>query len=65
LRRAHDLSPSSIRFALVYAVALHDSGELAKAVAILSRVHERFEGDLAVTNLLAKYRSETKITGLP
>jgi predicted Zn-dependent protease len=58
LRRARDLSPNSIRFGLVYAVALHDTGESAKAIAVLSRVHERFDGDRTVTDLLARYRSE-------
>jgi hypothetical protein len=36
------------------------TGEPAKAVALLSRVHERFDGDRAVTDLLARYRSETE-----
>jgi hypothetical protein len=29
-----------------------------KAVALLSRLHDRFDGDLGVTDLLARYRTE-------
>jgi predicted CXXCH cytochrome family protein len=60
LRRAHDLAPSSVRFGLVYAVALHDAGERAKALALVSSLHDRFGGDLEVTNLLAHYRIESE-----
>jgi predicted CXXCH cytochrome family protein len=58
LRRAHDFAPRSIRFGLVYAVALHDGGEPAKAIALLSDLHDRFDGDVEVTALLAQYRAE-------
>ncbi len=59
LRRAHDLAPDIVRFGLVYAVALFDAGERAKALALLSRLHDRFDGDLAVTRLLDQYRIES------
>jgi tetratricopeptide (TPR) repeat protein len=60
LRRAYDLDPSAVQFGVVYAVALHDAGEPANAVAVLSRLHDRFDGDRAVTELLARYRIESR-----
>src|SRR6185503_848053 len=57
LRRAYELAPSSIRLGFTYAVALHDSGENRAAIAVLERLHERFDGDVEVTNLLMSYRA--------
>lgn len=54
LRRAHDLAPSSVRLGYVYAVALYDSGENQKAIALLERLHERFDGDLQLLGTLVQ-----------
>jgi predicted CXXCH cytochrome family protein len=60
LRRAHDLAPSSVRMGFVYAVALHDAGERRKAIALLERLHARFDGDPQVLGALTSYRAETQ-----
>jgi hypothetical protein len=60
---AESSAPRSVRFGFVYAVALHDMGERAKAVALLSRLHERFDGDFAVTDLLGRCRTKPEPPG--
>jgi Flp pilus assembly protein TadD len=41
LRRASRARPESSRFAYVYAVALHDTGEARRAVDVLEQAHRR------------------------
>jgi len=58
LRRAHDLAPTSVRLGYVYSVALYDSGEKQNAIALLERLHERFDGDLQLLGTLAQYHAQ-------
>ena len=58
LRRAAAGRPESPRFAYVYAVALHDTGRAADAVAILAAAHRRHPADRETLAALATYVAE-------
>jgi tetratricopeptide (TPR) repeat protein len=58
LRRAAAARPDSIRFAYVYAVALHDAGDAPGAIAELERAHARRPADRAVLTALVGYLRE-------
>jgi predicted CXXCH cytochrome family protein len=56
LRRAHDLRPELPRFGFVYAVALFEQGKQRDAIAVLEKLHSRFEGELQVLDALIQYQ---------
>jgi predicted CXXCH cytochrome family protein len=58
LRRAHELAPEVSTYGYVYAVALHDSGSQAEAVALLQRLNRRFPDDMRITQALAAFRRD-------
>jgi Flp pilus assembly protein TadD len=53
LARAAELAPDEARYAYVYAVALHSSGAVERALALLKAAHERHPGDVDVLLALA------------
>jgi predicted CXXCH cytochrome family protein len=57
LRRATELDPASERYAYVYGVALHSSGDTRRAIDFLSGFAARRPGDRSVTALLAELRA--------
>jgi len=54
LRRAAQLSPDDMRFAYVYAVALHDAGRTREALAVIDAALERLPGDRPLQQLRAQ-----------
>jgi len=58
LAEALKREPENARFAYVYAVALHDTGDRAGALRVLEAAAARHPGDAAVREALAAYRSE-------
>jgi Flp pilus assembly protein TadD len=54
LRRAARLSPDDMRFAYVYAVALHDAGRTREALAAIDAALERAPGDRPLQQLRAQ-----------
>jgi len=58
LAKASDLAPADARYAYVYAVALHDGGEPARAIAVLERAQERSPGARDVLAALVQYAAE-------
>jgi tetratricopeptide (TPR) repeat protein len=55
LARAAELAPEQTRYALVWAIALHDRGDAARALDVLAAAHERRPGDLDVLGALAAF----------
>jgi len=55
LATAEQLGPDVPRFAYVYAVALHDTGEPQRALAVLRRAHDRAPADRTIVAALADY----------
>ncbi|MEZ4330314.1 MAG: multiheme c-type cytochrome [Myxococcota bacterium] len=55
LARAVELDPGSSRFAYVYAVALHGSGEVGRALALLERTARAHPSDVAVREALVAF----------
>jgi tetratricopeptide (TPR) repeat protein len=53
LARATELDPDQARYAYVYAVALHDTGQPDRALAVLRTAHARHPGDRDVLIALA------------
>lgn len=58
LQRATELAPDDVRFAYVFAVALHSGGDAARAVAVLERTHARHPGDVDVLMALATFERD-------
>lgn len=58
LQRATELAPADVRFAYVFAVALHSGGDAARAVAVLERAHARHPGDIDVLMALATFERD-------
>ena len=58
LRQAAELDPSEPHFAFVYAVALHDTGDAAGAMALLRRAITAHPYDRELVQALAAYESE-------
>ena len=58
LQRATELAPADVRFAYVFAVALHSGGDTARAVAVLERTHARHPGDFDVLMALATFERD-------
>jgi Tfp pilus assembly protein PilF len=63
LTRAAALAPNESRFAYVLAVAQHDTGATAQAVATLERAHRRHPGDLDMLRALISYALEARDIG--
>ena len=59
LRRAVQGRPESTRFAYVYAVALHGTGDPTRAIAVLEEAHRRRPANRDVLSALVTYLSET------
>lgn len=55
LARAARLAPDSVRYGYVYAVALHDGGQVTEAIAALQRLHQRVPAERTVLQALATY----------
>jgi tetratricopeptide (TPR) repeat protein len=60
LGRAHDLAPGDSRFAFVYAVALHDTGQRAAAIELLTRASRQHPFDPNLRQALADYEAEVR-----
>lgn len=58
LQRATELAPADVRFAYVFAVALHSGGDAARAVAVLERAHARHPRDFDVLMALATFERD-------
>jgi predicted CXXCH cytochrome family protein len=58
LAAAAGLEPDVPRYAYVYAIALHDTGDVAAAVDALSRAHERAPASREILVALAEYERE-------
>ncbi len=58
LQAAHDLAPDEPRFAFVHAVALHDTGRRAAAIATLREAIRRHPYDQNLVGTLASYEGE-------
>ena len=58
-RRAAARRPESTRLAYVYAVALHDAGDRARATAVLEEAHRRRPANREVLVALVTYLRET------
>ena len=58
LRQATQHRPASTRFAYVYAVALHGTGDPTRAVAVLEDAHQRRPADRDVLMALVTYLRE-------
>ena len=56
--RASALAPNNPQYALVYAVALVESGERAKGIKVLESAAQRFPDNSAVRQALEAYRSQ-------
>lgn len=61
LRLASNLDRDNLRFAYVYAVALHDAGKAAGAIALLKRSLRRAPGDAALLQALRSFEDERKV----
>lgn len=59
LGKAHRLAPDANRLAYVYAVALFDTGQRDRAIALLENVRQKTPGDLSAVELLAQYLRAT------
>ncbi|MFO7692068.1 MAG: tetratricopeptide repeat protein [Vicinamibacterales bacterium] len=58
LERAYELVPATPRYGYVYAVALHDAGNVDKAVAVLTAVQAARPGDADTLAALAMFERE-------
>jgi predicted Zn-dependent protease len=58
LERAAALLPDAPRYGYVYAVALNDVGQGAKAIEVLKPLHERFPADTDIVVALATYSAD-------
>ena len=58
LGRAAELEQGGSRYRFVYAIALHDLGDPAKALVVLQRLHQELPGDEQVLVALARYSAE-------
>ena len=58
LERAYKLLPGIPRYGYVYAVALHDTGSVAKAIGVLTAVHEARPADADTLAALAMFERE-------
>jgi Tfp pilus assembly protein PilF len=59
LRAASELAPDVPRHAYVYAIALHDGGDVRGAIDVLRRAHERHPGAQEILVALAQYAAES------
>jgi Tfp pilus assembly protein PilF len=58
LEKAASLAPGNTRYGYVWAVALHDTGRLEEAIAVLERAHAGWPSDADVLYALAAYSAE-------
>jgi tetratricopeptide (TPR) repeat protein len=58
LEKAATLAPANTRYGYVWAVALHDTGRLEAAIAVLERAHADWPADAEVLYALAIYSAE-------
>jgi tetratricopeptide (TPR) repeat protein len=58
LERAYQLLPGTPRYGYVYAVALHDAGNIQKAVAVLTAVHTARPSDVDTIAALAMFERD-------
>jgi predicted CXXCH cytochrome family protein len=59
-RRASELSPGNARYALVHALALHETGQADAAVRVLEAAAARFPADAGIRDALEGYRSSAR-----
>jgi tetratricopeptide (TPR) repeat protein len=57
LARAAQLRPDVARYAYVHAVALHETGDVRRALQVLKQAHERHPTDRAIVVALAEYHA--------
>ena len=58
LAKAAELRDDEPRYAYVYAIALHDAGEMRRALDVLERAHERRPADRDILVALVEYYRE-------
>jgi Tfp pilus assembly protein PilF len=58
LERAAELQPDTARYGYVYGIALHDAGELDRAIDVLAKVHRRRRGRRDVLEALIAFERE-------
>jgi Flp pilus assembly protein TadD len=58
LANAAKLRPGVPRYAYVYGIALHETGDVRQAIAVLTRAHERHPTDRAILLALAEYHRD-------
>jgi predicted CXXCH cytochrome family protein len=58
LAKAARFRPDVSRYAYVYAIALHQTGQARKAIDVLTRAHERHPTDPAILLALAEYQRD-------
>jgi predicted Zn-dependent protease len=56
LAKVAQLRPDVPRYAYVYGVALQETGEVQRALQVLTEAHERHPADREILVRLAKYR---------
>lgn len=56
IEKAHTLSPESLRYAYVYAIALHDFGNTAKAVKVLQDTLKKWPNSPTIRRILTEYQ---------
>ena len=59
LERAAQLQPAQPQYAYVHAIALHDTGDPARALRVLAKNAERHPADPATLMALAQYSAES------
>ena len=55
-------NPANARYAYVFGIALHDSRQEKKAIAVLEQALKRFPGNADLLNVLAGYARESGVT---
>ena len=60
-RQASQLAPDNPQYALVHAVSLAETGELAQAIGVLEAALRRFPANAALEQALAGYRSRSPL----
>ena len=58
VRPSATLAPDIPRYAYVYAIALHDTGDASSAIDVLTRAHDRQPAAREIILALAEYESE-------
>jgi predicted CXXCH cytochrome family protein len=56
IEKAYTLSPESLRYAYVYAIALHDFGNTSEAIRTLRKTLKKWPNSSAIRRILAEYQ---------